>query len=68
MAGHPSPSSDVLIALFSLAMGSDRGGRSLGRAGIFTTAGTFTLVAFAAPSKGLDRKSEIAASSLLLGW
>jgi uncharacterized membrane protein YoaK (UPF0700 family) len=48
-AGRPSTEvADVLIALFSLAMGIQTAAvRSLSVQGIFTTAGTFTLVAFA---------------------
>jgi uncharacterized membrane protein YoaK (UPF0700 family) len=48
-AGRPSTEvADVLIALFSLAMGIQTAAvRSLNVLGIFTTAGTFTLVAFA---------------------
>ena len=46
--GHPPTAvCDVLIALFSLAMGIQTAAvRSLGVQGVFTTAGTFTLVAF----------------------
>ena len=48
-AGQPSPGlTDVLLMLFSLAMGIQTGAvRSLGVQGVFTTAGTFTLVALA---------------------
>jgi len=48
-AGNPSTEvADVLIALFSLGMGIQTAAvRSLGVQGIFTTAGTFTLIAFA---------------------
>jgi uncharacterized membrane protein YoaK (UPF0700 family) len=47
-AGHPSAIiTDVLLALFSLAMGIQTAAvRSLGVQGVFTTAATFTLVAF----------------------
>jgi uncharacterized membrane protein YoaK (UPF0700 family) len=47
-AGHPSTIiTDVLVALFSLAMGIQTAAvRSLGVQGVFTTAATFTLVAF----------------------
>jgi uncharacterized membrane protein YoaK (UPF0700 family) len=47
-AGHPSTAiADVLLALLSLAMGIQTAAvRSLGVQGVFTTAGTFTLVAF----------------------
>ena len=60
-AGRPSPSiSDVLIALFSLAMGLQTAAvRSLGVQGVFTTAGTFTLVAFAGTFAGSRSRSEI---------
>jgi uncharacterized membrane protein YoaK (UPF0700 family) len=60
-AGRPSIEvADVLIALFSLAMGIQTGAvRSLGVQGIFTTAGTFTLVAFAGTFAGSRSKSEM---------
>jgi uncharacterized membrane protein YoaK (UPF0700 family) len=60
-AGHPSTEvADVLIALFSLAMGIQTAAvRSLGVQGIFTTAGTFTLVAFAGTFAGSRSKSEM---------
>ena len=60
-AGHPSPSiRDILIALFSLAMGLQTAAvRSLGVQGVFTTAGTFTLVAFAGTFAGSRSRSEI---------
>jgi uncharacterized membrane protein YoaK (UPF0700 family) len=60
-AGHPSTEvSDVLIALFSLAMGIQTAAvRSLGVQGIFTTAGTFTLVAFAGIFAGSRPRSEM---------
>jgi uncharacterized membrane protein YoaK (UPF0700 family) len=59
-AGHPSTEiADVLIALFSLAMGIQTAAvRSLGVQGIFTTAGTFTLVAFAGTFAGSRSRSE----------
>ena len=51
---------DVLIALFSLAMGIQTAAvRSLGVQGVFTTAGTFTLVAFAGTFAGSRSKAEI---------
>lgn len=60
-AGHPSTEvADVLIALFSLAMGIQTAAvRSLGVQGIFTTAGTFTLVAFAGTFAGSRSRSEL---------
>jgi uncharacterized membrane protein YoaK (UPF0700 family) len=60
-AGHPSSEiADVLIALFSLAMGIQTAAvRSLGVQGIFTTAGTFTLVAFAGTFAGSRDKAEM---------
>ena len=60
-AGHPSPNiSDVLIVLFSLAMGLQTAAvRSLGVQGVFTTAATFTLVAFAGTFAGSRSRSEI---------
>jgi uncharacterized membrane protein YoaK (UPF0700 family) len=56
-AGRPTPNiSDVLIVLFSLAMGLQTAAvRWLGVQGVFTTAATFTLVAFAAPSRDPGR-------------
>jgi uncharacterized membrane protein YoaK (UPF0700 family) len=59
-AGHPSTEvADVLIALFSLAMGIQTAAvRSLGVQGIFTTAGTFTLVAFAGTFAGSRSRDE----------
>jgi uncharacterized membrane protein YoaK (UPF0700 family) len=60
-AGHPSTvDADVLIALFSLAMGIQTAAvRSLGVQGIFTTAGTFTLVAFAGTFARSRSRSEM---------
>ncbi|MDT5283228.1 MAG: hypothetical protein QOJ20_4423 [Mycobacterium sp.] len=60
-AGRPSPSiTDVLIALFSIAMGLQTAAvRSLGVLGVFTTAATFTLVAFAGTFAGSRSRSEI---------
>lgn len=60
-AGHPSTvDADVLIALSSLAMGIQTAAvRSLGVQGIFTTAGTFTLVAFAGTFAGSRSRSEM---------
>lgn len=60
-AGHPSTEvADVLIALYSLAMGIQTAAvRSLGVQGIFTTAGTFTLVAFAGTFAGSRSRSEM---------
>jgi uncharacterized membrane protein YoaK (UPF0700 family) len=59
-AGHPSSAiADVLLALFSLAMGIQTAAvRSLGVLGVFTTAGTFTLVAFAGTFAGSRSKAE----------
>ncbi|MCW2649537.1 MAG: hypothetical protein JWR32_513 [Mycobacterium sp.] len=60
-SGHPTHRiGDVLIALFSLAMGIQTAAvRSLGVQGVFTTAGTFTLVAFAGTLAGSREKAEI---------
>jgi uncharacterized membrane protein YoaK (UPF0700 family) len=60
-AGHPSTEIiDVLIVLFSLAMGIQTAAvRSLGVQGVFTTAGTFTLVAFAATFAGSRPRGEM---------
>jgi uncharacterized membrane protein YoaK (UPF0700 family) len=60
-SGHPSTEiADVLIALLSLAMGLQTAAvRSLGVQGIFTTAGTFTLVAFAGTFAGSRSKAEM---------
>jgi uncharacterized membrane protein YoaK (UPF0700 family) len=60
-AGHPTTEvADVLIALFSIAMGIQTAAvRSLGVQGIFTTAGTFTLVAFAGTLTGSRSRSEM---------
>ena len=59
VAGHPSTeSTDVLIVLFSLAMGLQTAAvRSLGVQGVFTTA--FTVVAFAGASGGSRSRAEI---------
>jgi uncharacterized membrane protein YoaK (UPF0700 family) len=60
-AGHPSADlTDLLIVLFSLAMGIQTAAvRSLGVQGVFTTAGTFTLVAFTGVLAGSRSKSEM---------
>jgi uncharacterized membrane protein YoaK (UPF0700 family) len=60
-AGHPSTAlTDVLIALLSLAMGIQTGAvRSLGVQGVFTTAGTFTLVAVVGILAGSRPKNEM---------
>jgi uncharacterized membrane protein YoaK (UPF0700 family) len=60
-AGHPTTEvADVLIALSSLAMGIQTAAvRSLGVQGIFTTAGTFTLVAFTGTFAGSRLRSEM---------
>jgi uncharacterized membrane protein YoaK (UPF0700 family) len=60
-AGHPSTAiTDVLIVLFSLAMGIQTAAvRSLGVQGVFTTAGTFTLVAFLGTLAGPRARGEI---------
>ena len=60
-AGHPSTDgTDVLIAVFSIAMGLQTAAvRSLGVLGVFTTAATFTLVAFAGTLAGSRPKAEI---------
>jgi uncharacterized membrane protein YoaK (UPF0700 family) len=60
-AGHPSTGlADVLIAMFSLAMGIQTAAvRSLGVQGVFTTAGTFTLVAFTGTFAGSRSKAEM---------
>ena len=59
--GHPpSKVCDVLIILFSLAMGIQTAAvRSLGVQGVFTTAGTFTLVAFAGTFAGSRSRAEM---------
>ena len=59
--GHPPTAvCDVLIALFSLAMGIQTAAvRSLGVQGVFTTAGTFTLVALTGTFAGSRSKAEI---------
>jgi uncharacterized membrane protein YoaK (UPF0700 family) len=59
--GHPSTEiADVLIVLFSLAMGIQTAAvRSLGVQGVFTTAGTFTLVAFAGSFAGSRPRGEM---------
>jgi uncharacterized membrane protein YoaK (UPF0700 family) len=70
-AGHPSTEiADVLIALLSLAMGIQTAAvRSLGVQGIFTTAGTFTLVAFAGTFAGSGHGTRCPASPVYsLGW
>jgi uncharacterized membrane protein YoaK (UPF0700 family) len=60
-SGHPSTNvRDVLIALFALAMGIQTAAvRSLGVQGVFTTAGTFTLVAFAGTFAGSRSRAEM---------
>jgi uncharacterized membrane protein YoaK (UPF0700 family) len=60
-AGHPPAKvCDVLIILFSLAMGIQTAAvRSLGVQGVFTTAGTFTLVAFAGTFAGSRSRAEM---------
>jgi uncharacterized membrane protein YoaK (UPF0700 family) len=59
--GHPPTKvGDVLIILFSLAMGIQTAAvRSLGVQGVFTTAGTFTLVAFAGTFAGSRSRAEM---------
>ena len=59
--GHPPGAvCDVLIALFSLAMGIQTAAvRSLGVQGVFTTAGTFTLVALTGTFAGSRSRAEI---------
>jgi uncharacterized membrane protein YoaK (UPF0700 family) len=59
-AGHPSTAmADVLLVLFSLAMGLQTAAvRSLGVQGVFTTAGTFTLVALAGTLAGSPSRAE----------
>ena len=59
--GHPPTAGcDVLIALYSLAMGIQTAAvRSLGVQGVFTTAGTFTLVALTGTFAGSRSKAEI---------
>jgi uncharacterized membrane protein YoaK (UPF0700 family) len=61
-AGHPSDEiADVLIFLFSLAMGIQTAAvRSLGVQGVFTTAGTATLVAFIGTFAGAQPRTEMA--------
>jgi uncharacterized membrane protein YoaK (UPF0700 family) len=60
-SGHPPEQvCEVLIALFSLAMGIQTAAvRSLGVQGVFTTAGTFTLVAFAGTFAGSWSRAEL---------
>jgi uncharacterized membrane protein YoaK (UPF0700 family) len=60
-AGHPSGQiACVFIALLSLAMGIQTAAvRSLGVQGIFTTAGTFTLVAFVGTFAGSRSRAEM---------
>jgi uncharacterized membrane protein YoaK (UPF0700 family) len=59
--GHPSaPETDVLIVLLSLAMGIQTAAvRSLAVQGVFTTAGTFTLVAVTGVIAGARSKAEM---------
>jgi uncharacterized membrane protein YoaK (UPF0700 family) len=58
--GHPSPGvTEILTALFSVAMGiQTAAARSLDVGGVFTTAGTFTLVAFAGTLAGTRTSAE----------
>jgi uncharacterized membrane protein YoaK (UPF0700 family) len=58
--GHPSRGvTEILIALFSVAMGiQTAAARSLDVQGVFTTAGTFTLVAFAGTLAGTSTSAE----------
>jgi uncharacterized membrane protein YoaK (UPF0700 family) len=60
-AGHPSGQiAYAFIALLSLAMGIQTAAvRSLGVQGIFTTAGTFTLVAFVGTFAGSRSRAEM---------
>jgi uncharacterized membrane protein YoaK (UPF0700 family) len=60
-AGQPSiGTANILLALFALAMGIQTGAvRSLGVQGVFTTAATFTLVAFAGDFAGSRPASEM---------
>jgi uncharacterized membrane protein YoaK (UPF0700 family) len=60
-AGHPSAEiAYMFIALLSLAMGIQTAAvRSLGVQGIFTTAGTFTLVAFVGTFAGSRSRAEM---------
>lgn len=60
-AGHPSAHiTDVLIVMFSLAMGIQTAAvRSLGVQGVFTTAGTFTLVAVTGVIAGVRSRTEM---------
>jgi uncharacterized membrane protein YoaK (UPF0700 family) len=60
-AGHPSAQiAYVFIAVLSLAMGIQTAAvRSLGVQGIFTTAGTFTLVAFVGTFAGSRSRAEM---------
>jgi uncharacterized membrane protein YoaK (UPF0700 family) len=60
-AGQPSAGiANVLLVLFALAMGLQTAAvRSLGVQGVFTTAATFTLVAFAGDFAGSRPKAEV---------
>ncbi len=60
-SGHPSPHATyVLIMLSALAMGVQTAAvRSLGVLGVFTTAGTFTLVALTGVVAGTRARSEL---------
>jgi uncharacterized membrane protein YoaK (UPF0700 family) len=60
-ASHPSAAvAHVLIGLLSIAMGIQTAAvRSLGVQGIFTTAGTFTLVAFVGTFAGSRSRAEL---------
>lgn len=59
--GQPSAAmADVLIALYSLGMGMQTAAvRSLGVQGVFTTAGTFTLVALTSTFAGSRSRAEM---------
>ena len=59
--GQPSAAiTDVLIVLYSLGMGMQTAAvRSLGVQGVFTTAGTFTLVALTSTFAGCRSKAEM---------
>jgi uncharacterized membrane protein YoaK (UPF0700 family) len=60
-SGQPSTvTTDVLLGLFSLAMGIQTAAvRSLGVQGVFTTAGTFTLVAVVGILAGARPRAEM---------
>ena len=67
-AGYPSTAMTfVLIALFSVAMGIQTAAvRSLGVQGVFTTAGTFTLVALAGTFAGSRLRGEMSRLTCVL--